>query len=128
MTKKMMTSVKIPAHTEQQLLARVVSDGYKLRGKSKWLIEAIESFLQLPKYYELVEIAQDIEKFDTTLSIRITEELMNKLEKAVIVVRKHYPEMEGVKSNIIRASILQRLLRTEIKYGEKSVPTVNVSI
>lgn len=111
MIRKLMTSVKIPAPTEQKILERVVKEGYKLRGKSQWITEAIEAFLIMPNFTDLVCIAQDIDHFDTTISIRLSEELLSKLEKAVIDVRKEYPEAEGVKSNIIRASIMQRLIR-----------------
>ena len=29
---------------------RIISDGYGMRGKSKWIVEAIESFLKLDDY------------------------------------------------------------------------------
>ena len=45
------------------------------------------------------------------VSIRLPEKLMQRIEYAVIQVRKQYPSIEGVKSNLIRASIVQRLLR-----------------
>lgn len=109
--RKMITSVKLPSSIEKKMLERVVGDGYKLRGKSKWIIEAIEAFLEMPEYHDLVDIAQDIDQLDTTVSIRIPEQLMDQLDKAITEVRKHYPNMEGVKSNIIRASILQKLIQ-----------------
>ena len=45
------------------------------------------------------------------VSISVSDELMDKLDRAVISVRREYPGMEGVKSNLIRASIMQRLIR-----------------
>jgi hypothetical protein len=36
---------------------------------------------------------------------------MLRIEQAIVEVRKQYPTIEGVKSNLIRASIMQRLLR-----------------
>lgn len=105
------TSVKLPTSINNKLLHSVINDGYGMRGKSKWIVEAIESFLILEDYYELTNIADDIEELGSMLSLRISEDLANKLEKAVIEVRKYYPGLEGVKSKIVRASILQRMIR-----------------
>jgi metal-responsive CopG/Arc/MetJ family transcriptional regulator len=112
MVTKIMTSIKLPKKLHYKLQQRVISDGYGMRGKSIWIIEAIESLLQLPDYPELVDIADDMdEQLTEMVSIRLPESLVNTLEKAIIQVRRHYPAMEGVKSNAIRASIMQRLLR-----------------
>jgi hypothetical protein len=67
--------------------------------------------LDLTDYPTLVEIAEDMDQLSDILSLRLPETLMLKIEKAVVHVRKQYPTIEGVKSNLIRASIVQRLLR-----------------
>lgn len=108
---KVVTSIKLPESIEQNLLQRVISDKYGMRGKSKWVIEAIEAFLVLPNFIELVNIASEMEHLAKPFSIRLPADLIEKLDQALIEVRKRYPEMEGVRSNIIRASIMQRLLR-----------------
>lgn len=110
-----MTSVKLPAALEKNMLERIVADGYKFRGKSKWIAEAIEAFLKLPDFYEFVDIAGDMEQLNAVVSVRLPEELTARLDKALIVVRQHYPNMEGVKSNIIRGSIIQRLIRNSVR-------------
>ncbi len=43
---------------------------------------------------------------------------MKKLDQAIIKVRRQYPAMEGVKSNLIRASIMQRLIRDNTSVTE----------
>lgn len=111
MEKSITTSAKIPEKIHIQMLERIVREGYGLRGKSKWINEAISKFLEFSNYPELVDIAQDIEKIRVPVSFRIDNEVSNKLEDSVVIVRKSYPAMEGVKSNIIRASIMQRLIR-----------------
>jgi hypothetical protein len=111
MINKVMTSIKIQKILHFKLQQRIISDGYGMRGKSKWIIEAIETFLQLPDYPALVDIADDMDHLAEIISIRLPETLMIRIEKAIIDVRRHYPAMEGVKSNVIRASIMQRLLR-----------------
>lgn len=106
-----MTSIKLQKKLHHQLQQRIIEDGYGMRGKSKWIIESVESFLELKTFPELVEIAEDMDQLNDLLSIRIPEMLMTKIENAIIKVRKQYPMLEGVKSNLIRASIIQRLLR-----------------
>lgn len=108
---KVMTSIKIQKNLHYRLQKRIIEDGYGMRGKSKWIIESIESFLTLTDYPSLVDIAEDMDQLTEMVSIRVPESLMLRMEKAVIHIRKQYPMLEGVKSNLIRASIIQRLLR-----------------
>lgn len=109
--KKVMTSIKLQKNLHRRLQQRIIEDGYGMRGKSKWIIEAVESLLELIDYPTLVEIAEDMDHLNDIVSIRLPENLMLRIEKAVIHVRKQYPTIEGVKSNLIRASIIQRMLR-----------------
>src|SRR3990167_6777324 len=111
MQNKIMTSIKLQKKLHYRLQQRIIEDGYGMRGKSKWIIESIEDFLQLMDYPTLVDIADDMDHLSDMVSIRIPEDLMMKIEKAVVHVRKQYPTIEGVKSNLIRASIIQRLIR-----------------
>jgi hypothetical protein len=111
MQKKVMTSIKVQKELHHALQQRIIADGYGMRGKSKWIIEAIEALLQLNDYPDLVEIAEDMGQFSDMISIRLPEDLILRIEQAIIRVRKQYPIIEGVKSNLIRASIIQRLLR-----------------
>ena len=112
MTKQIMTSVKLQKALHLKMQQQIITDGYGMRGKSKWIIEAIEYLLQLKNYPALVDIAVDMEQLHESLSIRFPETLMQKLEAATIHIRRQFPAMEGVKSNLIRASIMQRLIRT----------------
>lgn len=118
MDKKVMTSIKLQKRLHYKMQQRVISDGYGMRGKSRWIIEAIESFLGLPDYPTLVDIAVDMDQLSEMISIRLSEELMLKLDQAIIQVRRDYPAMEGVKSNLIRASIMQRLIRSTTSVTE----------
>lgn len=106
-----MTSIKLQKNLHRRLQRRIIEDGYGMRGKSKWIIESIESFLKLTDYPTLVDIAENMNQLSDMVSIRIPEELMIRIEKAIVYVRKQFPTLEGVQSNLIRASIIQRLLR-----------------
>lgn len=110
MQKKVVTSIKLQKKLHHRLQQRIIEDGYGMRGKSKWIIESIESLLHLADYPTFVDIAEDMNQLTDIVSIRLPEDLMLKIEKAVVHVRKQYPAIEGVKSNLIRASIMQRLL------------------
>jgi len=111
MTKPIMTSVKLQKNLHFKMQQRIISDGYGMRGKSKWIVEAIESFLTFSDYPALADIACDMDQLSEIISIRLSDQLMDKIDGAIISVRKQYPAMEGVKSNLIRASIMQRLIR-----------------
>ena len=111
MTNKIMTSIKLPATIEKSMLQRIIEVGYGMRGKSRWIAEALEEFLAIPNFQELVDIASDMEGLSKAVSIRLSGSLVKKIDDALIIVRKAYPDLEGVKSNIIRASIMQKLIR-----------------
>lgn len=118
MLKKVMTSIKLQKNLHRRLQQRIIEDGYGMRGKSKWIIESIESLLELADYPTLVDIADDMDQLSDMVSIRVPEALMLRIEKAVVHIRKQYPTIEGVKSNLIRASIMQRLLRQSTSVTE----------
>ncbi|MES2217419.1 MAG: hypothetical protein V4501_03300 [Pseudomonadota bacterium] len=111
MTNKVMTSIKLQKPLHFKMQQQIINDGYGMRGKNKWIIEAVEAFLQLADYPALVNIAVEMDQLKESLSLRLPESLMQKLDEAIIYVRRTYPAMEGVKSNLIRASIMQRLIR-----------------
>lgn len=104
-------SVKLPENTHQEMCERIVKDKYGMRGKSLWINEAISDFLNIQGFPEFVDLAKDVTNLSHTVSFRITDELEKKLNQAVIITRKQYPDLDAAKSNIIRASIVQRLIR-----------------
>lgn len=111
MENKIMTSIKLQKKLHHKMQQRIISDGYGMRGKTKWLTEAIENLLALPDYPTLADIAGDMNQLSEIISIRLPVPLMDKIDNAIIEVRRRFPAMEGVKSNLIRASIIQRLIR-----------------
>jgi predicted DNA-binding protein len=108
---KLVTSIKVPKGLNQKLSEAVIGDGYGMRGKSRWITEAIESFLGLDDFTQYVELASGQAHLEKTVSFRLSSELAKKLDFAVVTVRKQYPLMEAARSNIVRASILQHLIR-----------------
>ena len=106
-----MTSIKLSKNIEMAMLQRVIAEEYGMRGKSKWIKESIEEILSLPNFPELVDIADELEHLEKVASIRFPDTMMLTIDEAVIKVRQSYPAMEGVRSKIIRAAILQKLIR-----------------
>lgn len=103
-------SVILPNNVVKEIHTRMLDDGYSLREKSKWISEAINDFLKLTEYQSLVEMAELVDDLAKNETVYITPEIEDKLEAAIIEVRKQYPAMEGVKSLIVRASIIRRLV------------------
>ena len=116
--KTAITSIKLQKKLHHKLQQSVINDEYGMRGKNKWILEAIESFLALPDYPHLVDIANYSDQLTEIISLRFPDTLMRKLDESVIHIRRQYPAMEGVKSNLIRASIIQRLIRSSTSVTE----------
>ncbi len=102
---------KILGTLNQKLDERIIADGYGMRGKSRWIREAIEKLFTYPDFPELISISDDMENANHSISVRFPRKLLLEIEKAVILVRKEYPELEGIKSRIVRTAIIQRLIR-----------------
>jgi hypothetical protein len=102
----------VPVNLQQDLRERVIKDNYGLRGKSKWVSEAIEMLTKINNFAELVHYSDEMHGFDKTEAVVLDYKTKSLLEESVIKIRKVYPAIEGVKSRIIRTAILQRLLRT----------------
>lgn len=94
----------------KEIHTKMLDEGYSLREKSKWISEAIEDFLTLKEYQSLVEMAELVNDFTKNETIYITPDIEDKLDEAIIKVRTQYPALEGVKSLIVRASIIRRLV------------------
>lgn len=108
---KIKTTIRLPQKTRQEMLYAIIASGYGMRGKSKWVGEAIAQLLSVTDYHELVDIGEEMGDLDEVESVYLSPELKQSLELALVEIRRHYPSMEGVQSCIIRTSIIQRLLR-----------------
>lgn len=91
---------------------KFIKEGYGLRGKSKWISEALEHLLSMKNFPDLVSYNDEMSGFDELETVVLDYKIKVKLEESVIEVRKKYPSIEGVKSRILRTAILQRLLRS----------------
>lgn len=111
MTDKVKITFVLPTTLQGDLKQQVIKDGYDMKGKSRWVSEAIESLLITQSFPDLVKINDAMKGFEKLESIVISRELKKQLDAAIINVRKVYPEIDGVQSRIVRTAIVQRLLR-----------------
>jgi hypothetical protein len=109
--KKVRVSYFTSQAMHSDLKDNMIRNGYDLKGKSKWVSEAIYDLLMLQKFSELVFINDQMQGFEKLDSLLIDKELKIKLAEAVINVRTFYPGLDGVQSKIVRTAIMQRLLR-----------------
>jgi len=110
-SKKLKLSIALPSKLKEEFKLMVIKDGYGMRGKSKWVAEAVEKFLQIENFQDFVCLAEAQENLNDKEMIFAEETLEKQINQGVIAVRKIYPLMEGVKSKILRAAIMQRLFR-----------------
>lgn len=103
-------SVILSENAIKEVRERMLLDGYSLREKSRWISEAIDAFLDLKEYHALVKIAELVDDFSKKEVIYVSDELESKIDQAIVDVRREYPDLEGVKSLIVRASIVRRLV------------------
>lgn len=112
MADKIKITFVVPQSLQEELRRQVISDGYGMRGKSKWVGEAIENLLKLGSYPDLVTLGDEMKGFEKVETITVERTLKKALDHAIHDTRKQYPLLEGVQSRIIRTSIVQRLLRS----------------
>lgn len=109
--KKIRVSYCLPEAILTDIKNAMVKDGYDLKGKSKWVSEAIYQLLSMPNYSELVTINSQMDGFEKLDSISIDKTLKLELDNAVLLIKKEFPVIEGVQSKLLRTAIVQRLLR-----------------
>jgi hypothetical protein len=109
-TKKV--TVRFPKRLKAEMLNALVKSGYGLRGKSKWLGEAIQLFLKQPNFVEFAEQGIDINQAELTEveAFYLDTETIQHVKNASIDIRVKYPLFEGVQSALIRAAVIYRLM------------------
>ena len=111
MLKKVKITFVVHNELQKELSKQMVEKNYGLRGKSKWVSEAIELLLNMSNYPELVNLSGELKNFEKVESIVVDPSLKKKLDETIVQIRKEYPALEGVQSRIIRTAIMQKILR-----------------
>lgn len=108
---KVKLTFAVPEQLGKELREVIVSSGYGLRSKSKWVSEALESFLQLKDFYKLAELNEAASKLSCSESVTVSIALQQQLKGAILEVRQHCPTLEGVQSKLLRACIMHRIIK-----------------
>ena len=106
-------SFKIPASLEKEMNQKLVAENYGLRGKSKWICDAIYKFLTFSDkefVLDCIELSDGVENLTKSISFRPTKQIDDLLDDWIIRVRTKMPLIEGLKSKIIRTAIIHNLL------------------
>lgn len=111
MQNKVKITFVLPTPLQKELKEKMIQDSYDLKGKSRWVSEAIERLLVTNDFPYLVKLNDEMKGFEKLESVVVTRGLKKQLDEAVVNVRKVYPTIEGVQSRIVRTAIMQRLLR-----------------
>lgn len=102
----------VPEKLQQDLRRQIIADGYGMRGKSRWISEAIQQLLDLSDFPDFVQYSEEMSGFTCSETIVISPALKRALDGAILKVRLLHPTFEGVQSCIVRTSIIQRLIRS----------------
>lgn len=112
MANKVKITFVVPEKLQQDMRQQIIADGFGMRGKSRWVAEAIEILLAMPNVSDLVQVGDEMHGFEKAETIVVPLDLKRTLDEAMIAIRRNHPALEGVQSRIIRTSILQRLIRS----------------
>lgn len=112
---------RFPAAVKDAMLSAVVEQRYGLKGKSRWIAEAIQGFLQDPSWMDQVLDGDMTMGNDTKDVVYLEPELKAMVEDGTRAVMAHAAEMKQKKirqenletlsvtvSSIIRAAIVWR--------------------
>ncbi|ANE58036.1 MULTISPECIES: hypothetical protein [Methylomonas] len=102
-------TVKLPATLKLSLPAKILADGYNMRQKSKWVVEAIQSLLA-KNGWEGALLSELVVKPNTQDVFSIPDELVAKINMEAHRVALQNPSLNANQSTIIRAAINRRLI------------------
>ena len=109
-TKKI--TVRFPKRLKAEMQAALVKSGYGLHGKSRWLKEAIATFLRQPDFVDYVENGIDINQAELSEveAFYLDIDTIQILKHAFVKVRVKYPLFEGVQSALLRSAVIYSLM------------------
>ena len=108
---KVRVSYFLPDLLLNDVKEQMISQGYDLKSKSKWISEAVQDLLCSNNYIDLVNLNEQMQGFEKLDYLTIDRKIKGNIDKAIIEIRKVHPSIEGVQSKIIRTAIVQRLLK-----------------
>jgi hypothetical protein len=102
-------TVKLPKSLKVALPTQVLADGYNMRQKSKWVVEAVQSLLSRAGW-EGALVAEMVVKPDAQDVFSVPSDVVAKINREAHRVALANPSLNANQSTIIRAAINRRLL------------------
>lgn len=102
-------TVKMPKKLKEALPGLVLSHGYNMRQKSKWVAEAVESLLSRPGW-EGALLSEVIAIPDAQDVFSLPENVMTLITTEARRVTIENPSLNANQSTIVRAAINRRLM------------------
>lgn len=102
-------TVALPSSLKMSLPSQILKDGYNMRQKSKWVVEAIISLIS-KEGWENVLLSELMVSPDAQDVYSIPEDVVAIMNKEVHRVALANPSLNVNRSSIIRAAINRRLL------------------
>ncbi len=102
-------TVKMSSELKRNLPVRILEEGYNMREKSKWVVEAVQSLLA-NKDWEGALLAEIISTTDAQDVFSIPSDIATEMNREARRVALDKPSLNANQSTIIRAAINRRLL------------------
>lgn len=102
-------TVKMPSETKQWLPSQILSDGYNMRQKSKWVVEAIQSLIA-KEGWEGALLSEVVVKPDAQDVFSVPSELVAEMTREAGRITMQNPSLNANQSTIVRAAINRRRL------------------
>lgn len=105
-------TVRFSKKMKAAMQASLIESGYGLHGKSRWLREAIITFLEQPNFIDYVENGDNMNQAELTEveAFYLDSEVIALMRNASIKIREKHPLFEGVQSSLIRSGVVYRLM------------------
>ena len=103
-------TVKLPQDLKDSLPVKILNDGYNMRQKSKWVVEAVRSLLLSNKEWEGALLSETIVRADAQDVFSIPSGVVTLMNREAHRVAMENPSLNANQSTIIRAAINRRLL------------------
>lgn len=106
----MKTTYRLPKVLRKKMLS-VVAKEYNVKSKSKWIREAVETLLVEDVSLMSVGVGDELEVNDTLDTVDLGGLIPEKIDKAIAILRRQDPLLEGIMASIIRAAIRRRIIK-----------------
>jgi hypothetical protein len=102
-------TVKMPGELKKSIPPQILKDGYNMRQKSKWVVEAIQSLLS-KENWEGALLSEVVVKPNDQDVFSVPSEIVAQINQEARRIAAQKPSLNANQSTIIRAAINRRML------------------